>query len=137
MLPELPKKNNKKEADFGLRFREWIFRHKPKMSSCTLEMKDSRGKNYISFKEITDEQVDCALRTESDKGNLIRIVTGTLGAPDYAWYRNAPAFIVVHYPKNFEIISIDNLLHEKNTHKRKSLTSLRAHEIATISIACG
>lgn len=132
ILPDLPKKNKKKEADFGLKFRQWLTT--VRFLSCTFELKDSRGKDYINFAEIVEDQVAHALRTESEKGNLIRIEKGTIGAPDYVYLRNAPAYIVIHYPRSFEIITIGNLLHEKNTHKKKSLTSARARDISVMSV---
>lgn len=136
MLPALPKKNNKKEADFGLKFREWILSHSPKMPTGTYELKDSNGKEYINFKEITDDQIASAERTQTDKGNLLRIVNGTPGAPDYVFFRNSPAFFVIKFPGSFEVISLGNLLAEKESGKRKSLTVKRAKDISILSVGC-
>lgn len=127
-LPDLPKKNKKREADFGLKFRTWI-ENNPWACSCTFELKDTRGKDYFNIKELTEDQRNSALRTKSKKGNLIRIISGTPGAADYAFYANSPAFIVVKYPKFFCFIDIDILIREE-----KSVTSNRALEIATLII---
>lgn len=129
-LPELPKINKKKEADFGLRFRNWWEKHG---MNAPYELKDSRGKNYISYREITDKQINVALAASSDKGVLIRISKGTVGAPDYVGLKNSPYWIVVHYPKSFEVISINSFIIEKQK-KRKSLTLERAQKISTLTI---
>jgi len=131
-LPDLPKQNRNKEAKFGLRFREYI-----KYNKClagSYELKDSRGKSSISFSEVTQEQIDSALMCNSDKGQLIRIIQGTAGAPDYAFFRNSPAYIVIKYPHNFSIISIGTFLLEKSRSKRKSLTADRAEAISIKTI---
>lgn len=44
-----------------------------------------------------------------------------------------PAFVVIKYPKSFEVISIDAFLLEKERSKRKSLTWDRAKQISIIS----
>lgn len=133
-LPELPRQNKQAEADFGLKLRAWLKSHTPKFTSCTFETKDSRGKDYINFSEITPKQIAHALATGSDEGDLIRVSSGTEGAADYNYHRNDPAYIVIHYPKNSEVITIQNFLHERDTNKRKSLTSERAKAISSVSI---
>ena len=134
MLPNLPTKHKKDEADFGLKFRTWILNKPIKMPSGDYELKDSRGKDSIAYSEITEEQLDSAKRSASDRGNLIRIVAGTPGAPDYSYRRNAPTFFVIHYPKCFEVIPLDSLLLERSRFKRKSLTSERARAISIITV---
>ena len=132
-LPNLPKQNKKKEADSGLRFRSWFEKH-PTPISCSLEMKDSRGKDYISYKEITQEQIKSGLANKSDKGNLIRISSGTIGTADYYYLRNSLAYVVIKYPKFFCLIDIETLNLEIKRSDRRSLTSRRAKEIATIVV---
>lgn len=131
MLPELPKKNKKEEAKDGLDFRDWFMKQKS-MPSGDYELKDSRGKMYLNYNEITEEQLNSAQRTQSLKGNLTRIINGTPGAPDYSYRKNTPAFFVITYPKGTEIISLDSLLFEKEKGK-KSLTWDRARAISTWS----
>lgn len=132
MLPQLPKKNKLHEFNLEEKFRKWFFTRK--MPNGDYELKDTRGKNYINYKEIADEQIDSALRTQSIKGNLTRIVNGTPGAPDYTFRRSLFAFFVIHYPLSTEIISVDNLLFERDRNKKKSLTYDRAVAISTISV---
>lgn len=117
-----------KETDFSIKFRHWLKNNK--RQSCTFELKDSRGKNYFNFSELKEEQINYALSVQSDKGTLIRLQAITGGEPDYVYYRNSPAYIVINYPECFCIIPINNLLFEKEKSKRKSLTEERAKEIA-------
>lgn len=133
MLPNLPKKNKRKEADLGTWFTKWFFTRS--MPNGDYELKDTRGKNYLNYSEITDDQINSALRTQSSKGNLIRIINGTPGSPDYKFTKNGQAFFVVRYPKSVEIITVENLLFERDRNKKKkSLTAVRAKAISTISI---
>jgi hypothetical protein len=130
MLPNLPKKNKLKEFDLYEKFRTEFF--KRKMPAGDYELKDTRGKNYLNYNEITEEQINNALRTESVKGNLTRIISGTPGSPDYTFRKNMQAFFVIRYPKSIEVITVENLLFEKSKGK-KSLTSERAMAISTMT----
>jgi hypothetical protein len=130
MLPNLPKKNKLAEFDLGAYFQREFF--KRKMPVGDYELKDTRGKSYLNYKEITDEQINNALRTQSTKGNLTRIMSGTNGAPDYRFIKNSQAFFVIRYPESIEIITVENLLYEKGKGK-KSLTYDRAKAISTIT----
>ena len=132
-LPKLPTKHKKDEAELGLKFRKWVFANES-LFAGSYELKDSRGKDYISFSEITEDQVDSALRTMSSKGNLIRIVSGSVGSPDYVLLKNMPAYVVIKYPKGCYLIGIETLLLEKERSKRKSLTEERAKEISIKSV---
>lgn len=128
MLPNLPIKHKKKEAELGTYFRNWVSRNK--ILTGTYELKDSRGKDYVSYSEITADQINSGLRTISDKGNLIRVTMGDVGAADYVYFKNCPAYIVVRYPSGCYLIGLETLLLEKERNKRKSLTSERAEAIA-------
>lgn len=130
-LPNLPKQNKKQEADFGIAFRRWW---EKKGKNAPYELKDSRGKYSILFSEVTDDQITIGLAANSDKGALIRVSSGTLGAPDYVGLRNSPYWIVIKYPKSIEVIGIQTFVLEKERSKRKSLTCSRAAEISTVSI---
>lgn len=119
----------KQEADFSLLFRHWFKANYKKFESCTFEHKDTRGKNTFSIKELKEAQINHALAIKSDKGNLIRVSSGTVGAPDYNFYRNAYAYIVINYPKGFVVIDIDDLIKEK-----KGISWERAQEIAVHTV---
>lgn len=130
-LPDLPQQNKHKEADFGLRFRKWWNLHG---KGSPYELKDSRGKDYISFAEITPEQIAFALACGTDKGVLVRVERGTVGTADYIGIKNTIAYIIINYPKACEVITINNFIHEKEKNKRKSLTYERAKAISSVSI---
>jgi len=135
MLPPLPKKNQKKEADFGEVFRAWVM--KGGRLTGSYELKDSRGKDYIPFSEITQDQEMHGLRTRSDKGNLVRVENGfPVGAPDFIYLRNCPAYVVIRFPGHFECIDIQMIIQERSMCGRKSLTSKRAAEISVASVKC-
>lgn len=121
------------EADFGITLRHYL-RANPLPISASIELKDTRGKDSFPYAELKEEQINNALASKSDKGNLIRISVGTVGAPDYAYYRNSPAYIVIKYPSCFTFIDIETFLLERNRSKRKSLTVDRAVEIAVRSV---
>ena len=132
MLPDLPKKHKRKEADFGLKFRKWISANPT--ASGTFELKDTRGKASFYFAELTEEQIAHALRSKGKNGNLIRVEVGNPGAPDYVYFRNAYAWIVIKFPKTFHVIDIETFLLEKKKTKGKYLSEIRAKEIAFISV---
>jgi len=130
-LPELPRVLKKQESKFSLVFKKWIKKN-PRFS-CTIELKDTRGKSHINFSELSDEQIAYGKLISSSTGVLIR-VQGLNGEPDYIWCRNMPAYVVIRYPHFFCLISIDTFLLEKKRSVRRSLTSTRANEISTLTI---
>ena len=119
----------KQEADFSIRLRHYL-KANPLPISCPLEVKDTRGKPSFNYAELKEEQVNNALASKSDRGNLIRISVGTVGAPDYCYYRNSHAYVVIKYPSGFVIIDIEALILEKERSKRKSLTWEQAQAIS-------
>ena len=132
MLPNLPKQNRHKEADSSLILRHWLKAHP--QETCSLEVKDTRGKNSLPFSEVKQAQLDYAEAIMSDRGVLLRTQAVVEGMPDYIYLRNEPAYIVIRYPQVIHIISASNFVFEKERSKRKSLTQERAAAIATTSI---
>ena len=127
MLPPLPKKNKKTEANFGLAFVEFIKNKKPQ-ESYQYELKDTRGKDSFYLKELSEKQVNHALRSKTKTGNLVRVISGTPGSPDYHHFVNCKySFVVIRYPQFFAFIDIDDLLNEGG----KYLNYKRAQVIAT------
>lgn len=120
-----------RESKFATLFRHWL-RANPRISG-SYELKDSRGKNYIDFKEIDESQLDYGMAIKGPKGVLIR-VQGQGGEPDYIYLREAPAYLVINYPGAFYIIDIETFITEKERSKRRSLTKERAEAIAIISV---
>ena len=132
MLPDLPKQIKHQETKFSLLFRSWIKAH-PRYT-CSIELKDTRGKNSFPFSEVKQAQIDWALAISSDKGVLIRIQPIVEGLPDYIWMRNEPAYVIIKFSHSFSIISIGTFVLEKERSKRKSLTEERAKEISVITV---
>jgi hypothetical protein len=131
-LPTLPKKNKQLEAKFGIAFRKWLEGH-PHMA-CTFEMKDTRGASSLPFSEVKDAQIRWGHAVSSDKGVLMRIEPIVEGMPDYAYFRNSPAYIVVKYPKMFCLISVGTFELESKRSKRRSLTAARARDISILTV---
>lgn len=115
------------ESKSAIKLRHWI-KANPR-SSCSIETKDSRGKNYLNYSEITEAQINYALAIQSEKGVLIR-ATGVTGLPDYIYLRNEPAYFCIKYPRGFCLINVNNLIHEMRTFKKKSLDYNHAKDIA-------
>ena len=120
----------KHEANFGLVFRSWFRANKKKFESCVFELKDTRGAVTFSVKEWKEEQRDHALACKSDEGNLMRFSSGTTGMPDYGYYRNAYAYVVIKYSKAFYVIDADDLI----MWKHKAITETEAESIAIHSV---
>lgn len=121
----------KREADFGILFRHWL-KANPR-HSCAFELKQT-SQGSIPFSCVEEHQIEYLQAISSDQGALIR-VQGSNGEPDYVYLRNAPANIVIKFPKAFHLIAIDAFLLEKKRSPRKSLTSGRASEISVVSVS--
>ena len=127
MFEPLPKKIEHMEARFGLDFKKWIEKEMPPTGAY--ELKDTRGKDYLSFSALDEDQRFMGRGIQSEKGKLIRITVGTTGAPDYIWMLKENYFIVIRYPKVDVIVSLLAWEKEKEMSRRASLTSDRAIEI--------
>lgn len=118
----------KREADFGVLFRHWIRANPPRLT-CAFELKQTMTDSLL-FSSFEDHQVVYAEAVAgSPKGVLMR-VQGTNGEPDYLYLYQDPVFVVIKYPHCFCIIPVASFIRERNTSKRKSLTSERAQFIA-------
>lgn len=129
-MPPLTKQNKSKEADFGVKFRKWWNTTKLLGS---FELKYVRTGNSFPFSELHDEQIAIGLQT-IDKGCLVRVSSGTIGAADYYGLQSFPVYIVIKYARHFYIISLETLLLEKQRSKKKSLSEDRAEAIAIITV---
>lgn len=127
-LPPLPKQYKRLEADFGVKLRDELLRvHKHK--TAVFELKQCEGPS-LPFDDLKPEQIAYLKSAKGSKGVVLRN-TGRNGEPDYALFRNAPAWVVVKYKKSFYGIDIDDFLFERDRSKRRSLTKERAYEIST------
>jgi hypothetical protein len=126
-LPQLPKQRQNKEADFGTEiFKPWIDKNYKQFESASFELKDTRGQKLFNLSELKPKQKTSSLLNKSDKGNLIRVSSGTVGAADYIYLRNAYAFVVIKYPKFFAICDVNDLI----VIKEKSLSIEHVNNIA-------
>ncbi len=119
----------KREAASSLIVRHWLRAHP--YHTCSIEMKDTRGKNYLNFSEVKEAQLDYGMAIESDRGVLMRVEAVSEGMPDYIYMRNEDAMVAIKYPDFISLITIPNFIGEKEKSEHKSLTSSRAKEIAT------
>ena len=133
MLPDLPKQHKKREASFAIYFRHWL-ENNPRYT-CSFEIKDTRGKKSLPFSEIKAEQIAYAQAISGNKKGVLIRVQGMSGEPDYIYLNQQPAYFVIKYPDFFCLITVGNLLFERDRNKKKkSLTADRAKAISTISI---
>lgn len=107
-LPELPRVHKKREADFGVRFREYLEQHPPVEDNVWYELKDTRGKASFPLREIKSKQRAYAHLIQCDKGVLVR-VRGVQGEPDYVYTRKTAVYYIIKYPKSFYIIPSDRI----------------------------
>lgn len=121
------------EADFSIILRHYL-KANPLPISCPIECKDTRGKDSLSFSEVKEEQCNNGMASKSDKGNLIRVSVGTVGAPDYCWYINGPSYLAIKYPLGFVLIDIETFVLERDKNTKKSLSWDRAKEISIRTI---
>lgn len=128
-LPSLTRQLKKKEANFGILFRNWIV-SKP-LPSGAYELKQTTTQ-AMPFSAVSDEQIANLLLAKGSKGNFIR-VQGLKGEPDYVYLRRSSAWVVIKYPQSFHVIDIEVFLAEKERSKRRSLTAHRAIELSTWS----
>lgn len=132
-LPNLPRRNNQREAKFGVAFRKWLEKN-PRMSS-TFEMKDSRGRSSLPFSEVKEAQRKFGMAVKTrEEGVLVRLVPLVEGTPDYGYFRKAPALVVIKYPKCFCLIDIETFILESKRSKVRSLTVSRAKDIALLTV---
>lgn len=119
------------ESKFGLTFRSWW---RSTRMRGVFELKDTRGKGALPFSEVAEAQIDSGMANKSKKGNLVRIQSGTAGTGDYAAFVGYPTYIVVKYPKCFEVIEVETFDMERKRSKMKSLTAGRAREISIVTV---
>lgn len=131
-LPELPRILNKKEASWTTKFlKHWVL-DESTLPSGPIEVKQTKM-DSIPFNAVSEQQLADLLACMSSRGHWWKVADmGRKNDFDVVFYRNAPAWIVVKYPKGFVVISASVYQLEMNRSARKSLTWDRALAIATI-----
>lgn len=132
MLPELPKKKNKREANWTTKFlKNWVLNHST-LPSGPIEVKQTI-KDNIPFNAVSEQQRADLLACTTPKGHWWKVADmGRKNDFDVVFYRNSPAWIIIKYPKGFVVIGIITYIAEMERSKRKSLTWDRAQEISVI-----
>lgn len=127
MLPELPRKLNKKEASWTTTvFRKWVEQNG---MTAVFEIKYAR-KDYLAFSEVAEHQVQSLFKVRHSTFVYKIPDMGEKSPFDLFSMKEMPAYIVIKYPKFFCLISIDHFVMESKKSKRRSLTSKRASEVA-------
>lgn len=121
------------ESKSSILFRHWL-RANPQYT-CSHEMKDSGGKDSLPFSAVSQAQLDYGMAIKGNRGVWLRVQAVQEGMPDYVYLRRTPAYIVIKYPKSFQIIDVETFIYEKEKSKKKSLTKSRAEEISVKSIS--
>lgn len=123
------------ESKSAIVFRHWVRANGKDFVTSAIETKDTRGKSYLNFSEVSEAQIRWLLAIKtSENGVLLRIIPIAEGMPDYIFLKKESAFIPIKYPKKIELIDIETFILEKKRTKEKSLTSQRAHEISILTI---
>ncbi len=124
----------KREANFGILFRHWI-KANPMFNSA-FELKQTTT-NSIPFSDVQEHQLEALMAVQINKSGLLyKIPDDSRGVKpfDYVYLKNALAFVVIKYPTCFVLIEPQKFLNERDSSKRKSLTSERAKAISSISV---
>ena len=121
----------KREANFQTTFNHWlknVYKH-----TGAFELKQTS--TALPFSAVVPHQVEALLNAKH--GVLVYKIpdAGYQNPFDAFCLASVPAYVVIKYPKSFELISIDVWEQEKKSSHRKSLTYGRAREISTYSIA--
>ena len=131
MLPSLPKINKRQEADFGLKFRDWLLKvHK---QTGIYELKVAKN-NRLPFSAVLPHQI-ASLEQARHSTLVFKIPDmGQSNPADYISFNRSPAWVVIKFTNHFCMISIDNFQAERFKSKSKSLTFERARNIASIIV---
>lgn len=125
----------KREAKFGQLFRAWL-KANP-MRNAAFELKQTTGVS-LPFSDVQEHQIMAlrAVKERGGKGLLYKIPDDSRGIKpfDFVYLREAGAFIVIRFPKEFHIIDVDTFEACRAKCGRKSITSPMAREISIATI---
>jgi hypothetical protein len=125
----------KREADFTLTFRHWLKANRDSFGCAAFELKQTRSCS-LPFSDVQEHQIDALLAAKSGQGILYKAPDDSRGIKpfDLFYLKASDAFIVIKYPGYFFIIDVHRFIEERDSSDRKSLTSLRAMQIANTSV---
>lgn len=121
----------KREANFQTTFNHWLKAVHKKTGA--FELKQTKS-NALPFNAVVPHQVQALLQVKN--GTLVFKIpdSGYQNPFDCFSMSNEDAFVVIKYPDFFCLIDILDWCNEVERSDRKSLTSERAKEIATIIV---
>jgi hypothetical protein len=121
----------KREASKTPFFEKWL---RLKKFYCYWEVKQTTT-DSIAFSSVPEHQID-SLLAQQDSGLLWKHSDSDMRTKpcDGQFTPPLPAVVVIKYPKEYCVISINNFIFERDHSKRKSLTVERAREISTYII---
>lgn len=128
----------KKEAKFQTLFNHWLRANIKtlKGSGFAFELKDTRGKQYLSWDAVKSHQA-AYLMAASGKGIIYKISDQSRGYKPFDCFmlKNAKSFVVINYPDFFCLIEIDLFVEARSVSEAKSLTAPEARQIASLVIS--
>lgn len=118
----------RRESNFQTLFRHWL-KANPR-ETAAFELKQTQ-KESMAFSAVADHQI-AALLAAKRSGILYKIPDDSRGIKpfDMVYLKGVLAFVVIKYPSFFCLIDVDNFMQELVMGGRKSLTALRARQIA-------
>lgn len=125
----------KREAKFTQLFRHWLKANPDFCFSAAFELKQTTSSS-IPFSAVEEHQLDALSAALTKTGILYKAPDDSRGVKpfDLFYLRMARAYIVIKFPKHFEIITVETFLMEKMRSEKKSLTAGRAKEISVVSV---
>lgn len=121
----------KHEAKFQTVFNHWL--KSTYKESGVFELKQTKSQS-VPFAAVVPHQEQALWNTKNRKIVYKLPDVGYQNPYDCICLMKLPAFVVLKYPSFFCLIDIDDWLNEKKRSKRRSLTSNRAEEIATLIV---
>ncbi len=120
----------KREAQFGLKFRQWL-KENP-MKSALFELKQTTT-GRLAYSAVKQHQIDWLRAAKSKYGALYKPMDfqGVQLPCDYLYVRKGGGWVVIRYPKVFCIIDVDEFIKARDSSKEKSLTEGLAVVIST------
>ncbi len=126
----------KREAKFTQLFRHWL-KANPEFCqrSGAFELKQTTS-GSIAFSAVKEHQIIALEAVAGNSGLLYKAPDDSRGIKpfDLFYLRQSPAYIVIKFPKHFEIITVMTFVLERDRSKKKSLTAGRAKEISVVSV---
>jgi len=128
----------KREQQFTTLFQKWVrsvYMKKKNFCAFAFEIKHTGSKDYLNFNEVVEHQVNSLMAVNS-QGLVYKISDSGIGYKCFDGFcmKSCPAYVVIKYSTFFVLIDINTFVLEKSRSKRKSLTAIRAKEIAHLIV---